>query len=109
MRVLSPRMDPPVTMDEGSMVCTGGEVYIFDLVLTADLAVRTFILRTRTATLSPRRRREQPNASINVLFPTPGGPDMPMRNVCRSGAEEKCRCAAGDGWLDPVYCVPERN
>ena len=63
MRVLSPRMEPPDTVDEGSMAST--------------------------ATRSPRSTRYTPSASMKVLLPTPGTPLMPRRSdwpVCGSNA-----------------------
>ena len=56
MRVLSPRMEPPETVDDGSTAST--------------------------ATRWPRSIRYTPNDSMNVLFPTPGTPLMPMRSAC---------------------------
>ena len=53
MRVLSPRMLPPLTGLDGSTAST--------------------------ATRSPRSIRWRPSASISVLFPTPGGPVTPTR------------------------------
>lgn len=53
MRDLSPRMDPPVTCELGSMVST--------------------------ATFSPAFVSMPPSASISVLLPAPGGPAMPTR------------------------------
>ncbi len=54
MRVLSPRMEPPETLDDGSTAST--------------------------ATRWPRSTRYRPSASMKVLLPTPGTPEMPMRN-----------------------------
>ena len=56
MRVLSPRMEPPETVDEGSTAST--------------------------ATRCPRSIRYTPNDSMNVLLPTPGTPLTPMRSAC---------------------------
>mmetsp|Transcript_6137 Transcript_6137/g.19547 ORF Transcript_6137/g.19547 Transcript_6137/m.19547 type:complete len:207 (-) Transcript_6137:2-622(-) len=55
MRVLSPRMEPPVWDDDGS---------------TAN-----------TATLCPCDITCSPNASMSVDFPAPGGPAIPTLNV----------------------------
>jgi hypothetical protein len=54
MRVLSPRMEPPLTLDDGSTAST--------------------------ATRWPRSMRNRPSTSMNVLLPTPGTPDSPMRS-----------------------------
>ena len=53
--VLSPKIDPPDSVEEGST--------------------------ERTATRSPASVKTSPNASIKVLLPAPGGPERPMRNV----------------------------
>ena len=53
IRVLSPRIDPPVTDDEGSTAST--------------------------ATRRPLSIRYSPSASMNVDLPTPGTPEMPTR------------------------------
>ena len=53
MRVLSPRMLPPVSVDDGSTAST--------------------------ATRFPLAVRSLPSASTNVDFPAPGTPVMPMR------------------------------
>jgi hypothetical protein len=53
MRVLSPRMLPPVRVDDGSTA--------------------------RTATRLPLPVSSEPRASTNVDFPAPGTPVMPMR------------------------------
>jgi len=54
MRVLSPRIEPPDTLDDGSTAST--------------------------ATRCPCWIRCSPSASMNVLLPTPGTPEMPRRN-----------------------------
>ena len=56
MRVLSPRILPPETVDEGSTA--------------------------KTATRWPRLMRCKPKASIKVLLPTPGTPLRPKRTAC---------------------------
>ena len=53
MRVLSPRIEPPVSAEEGSM--------------------------ESTATRRSRATRCLPSASMKVDLPTPGAPEMPMR------------------------------
>ena len=53
IRVLSPRIQPPVSVDEGSTAST--------------------------ATLWPSSVRCVPSVSISVLLPTPGAPVMPIR------------------------------
>ena len=53
IRVLSPRIEPPVRRDEGSTAST--------------------------ATRLPRATRCSPNASMKVDLPTPGTPEMPSR------------------------------
>jgi hypothetical protein len=53
MRVLSPRMEPPVTDDDGSTAST--------------------------ATRRPCSMRYSPSASMKVDLPTPGTPEMPTR------------------------------
>ena len=53
MRVLSPKILPPLEALEGSMV--------------------------RMATFIPLFTKTLPKASINVLFPTPGTPVIPIR------------------------------
>ena len=63
MRVLSPRMEPPDTLEEGSTAST--------------------------ATRWPFSIRNTPNDSMKVLLPTPGTPLMPRRSarpVCGSKA-----------------------
>ena len=55
MRVLSPRMLPPLMCEDGSM--------------------------GTTATRCDLDTRRMPSASINVLLPAPGGPATPMRSV----------------------------
>ncbi len=63
MRVLSPRMEPPDTVLDGSIVST--------------------------ATRCPLAIRYRPSASMKVLLPTPGTPLMPRRKalpVCGSSA-----------------------
>jgi hypothetical protein len=63
MRVLSPRMEPPVSDDDGSMAST--------------------------ATLWPLPISASPSASMKVDLPTPGTPEMPTRidwPVCGSSA-----------------------
>ena len=49
--VLSPKIEPPVLFEEGSIA--------------------------KTATLKPRSIKDIPNVSINVDFPTPGTPVIP--------------------------------
>src|SRR3954471_14265886 len=53
IRVLSPRIEPPDTVDEGSIAST--------------------------ATRCPLAMRNRPSASTKVLLPTPGTPEMPRR------------------------------
>ena len=53
MRVLSPRIEPPLRVLDGS---------------TAN-----------TATRCSRSTSERPSASMNVDFPAPGAPEMPTR------------------------------
>ena len=53
MRVLSASRDPPDKVEDGSTA--------------------------RTATLCPLSARCSPNPSMNVDFPAPGGPDIPIR------------------------------
>ncbi len=53
MRVLSPRIEPPVRVLDGSTAST--------------------------ATRCPCSTRWRPNASMNVDLPEPGAPEMPMR------------------------------
>ncbi len=53
MRVLSPRIEPPEILDDGSMAST--------------------------ATLCPASIRYWPKDSMKVDLPTPGGPEMPRR------------------------------
>src|SRR5690606_37100589 len=55
MRVLSPRIEPPLSCDDGSTAST--------------------------ATVLPRVVRWVPSASMNVDFPTPGTPVMPTRKA----------------------------
>ena len=54
MRVLSPKIDPPDKLDEGSIA--------------------------KTATRWPCSIRYKPRVSIKVDFPTPGTPEIPRRN-----------------------------
>ena len=63
MRVLSPRIEPPPRLDEGSMASTASD--------------------------RPRSSRDRPKRSMRVDFPTPGTPVMPNRTdfpVCGSTA-----------------------
>jgi hypothetical protein len=62
MRVLSPRIEPPDTLDDGSTAST--------------------------ATRWPRSIRNRPSASMKVLLPTPGTPLMPSAAtpLCGSSA-----------------------
>lgn len=55
MRVLSPRIAPPLRWEEGSTAST--------------------------ATLSPASTNWQPSVSIRLLLPAPGGPEKPMRKA----------------------------
>ena len=55
MRVLSPRILPPPSVEEGSIA--------------------------KTASLWPFFSTILPNSSINVLFPTPGTPVIPIRHA----------------------------
>src|SRR5574343_951057 len=71
IRVLSPRMEPPVTVDDGSMA--------------------------NTASRLPCPISQTPSASIKVDLPAPGTPEMPIRialPVCGSSAVSTCwaRC-----------------
>ena len=69
IRVLSPRIEPPVRLEEGSTAST--------------------------ATRWPRPVSMVPNASMNVDLPTPGTPVMPTRialPVCGSSSLSTC-CA----------------
>jgi len=67
MRVLSPRMEPPVTFDDGSMH------------KTASLSGRK-LEGSACSLLSFKSRMYDPNFSTNVDLPTPGGPAIPIRN-----------------------------
>lgn len=67
IRVLSPRMEPPVLLDEGSTAST--------------------------ATRWPRPVSRVPKASMKVDFPTPGTPLIPIRRAfpaCGSSAVSNC-------------------
>src|SRR5574343_272716 len=71
IRVLSPRMEPPVTVDDGSMA--------------------------NTASRFPCPISQTPSASMKVDLPAPGTPEMPIRialPVCGSNAVSTCwaRC-----------------
>ena len=72
IRVLSPRIDPPLTADDGSTAST--------------------------ATLCPRPMRKVPNDSMNVDFPTPGAPDSPMRRAWPGSCARRSRSSAAAGW-----------
>ena len=63
IRVLSPRIEPPVRADDGSTA--------------------------RTATRKPCPVSIVPKASMNVDLPTPGVPDKPIRSACRSGSASR--------------------
>src|SRR5574343_755164 len=70
-RVLSPRMEPPITVDDGSMA--------------------------NTASRLPCPISQTPSASMKVDLPAPGTPEMPIRialPVCGSNAVSTCwaRC-----------------
>ncbi len=62
MRVLSPRIEPPVRVDDGSTAST--------------------------ATRKPCEVSSVPNASMNVDLPTPGTPLMPIRRARAAVREE---------------------
>ena len=68
MRVLSPRMLPPESALEGSMVST--------------------------ATLWPASTRFMPKESISVDFPAPGTPEMPTRMALPVRGKSACRSAS---------------
>ena len=71
IRVLSPKMEPPVRVEDGSTAST--------------------------ATLCPAAVRLAPRASMVVDLPTPGTPVMPTRiavPVCGSTASMRPRAAA---------------
>jgi hypothetical protein len=70
IRVLSPRMLPPVTAELGSTAST--------------------------ATVRPAAHSRRPSASMSVLLPTPGAPVMPTRMappVCGSSSCSKASAA----------------
>ena len=73
MRVLSPRIEPPETVDDGSTAST--------------------------ATRWPCAISCSPSASMKVLLPTPGTPEMPMRSdaagVRQQGVEQRVGFAPG--------------
>lgn len=74
MRVLSPRIDPPVRLDDGSTAST--------------------------ATRNPSEVSSVPNASMNVDLPTPGTPLMPIRRafpLCGSSSVSNS-CAMARCW-----------
>lgn len=70
MRVLSPRIAPPLACELGSMAST--------------------------ATLSPASSMVQPSVSMSELLPAPGGPDTPTRNGSGPGS---CAAAAAAATL----------
>ena len=69
IRVLSPRMEPPVTLEDGSTAST--------------------------ATLWPCSMRYSPRASMKVDLPTPGTPEMPMRIELPVWGQQAFEHAAG--------------
>ena len=70
--VLSPRIEPPLTVEDGSTAST--------------------------ASLWPRSRRNMPKDSMNVDFPTPGAPDSPMRRACPGACARRSRRSDAAGW-----------
>ena len=68
MRVLSPRIEPPETSEDGSTAST--------------------------ATRRPESARWMPSASMKVDLPTPGGPEMPTRAAPPVAGSSSCRSAA---------------
>lgn len=78
MRVLSPRIEPPVRVDDGSTA--------------------------RTATRKPSEVSSVPNASMKVDLPTPGTPLMPIRRarpLCgRSSVSNSCAMSRCWGFVD---------
>src|SRR5205809_746502 len=72
MRVLSPRMLPPESALEGSTAIT--------------------------ATFFPRPIRWSPNASMNVLFPTPGTPLTPTRAARPVAGRRSSRSRCASRW-----------
>lgn len=70
MRVLSPRMAPPLACELGSIAST--------------------------ATRSPASSMAQPSVSMSELLPAPGGPDTPTRNGSGPGS---CAAAAAAATL----------
>ena len=72
IRVLSPRIEPPPTVEEGSTAST--------------------------ATLWPRPVRNVPKDSMNVDFPTPGAPESPMRRAWPGACASLSRSSAAAGW-----------
>jgi len=83
MRVLSPRMEPPFRVEEGSTACRGGQTPrpVTHEECASQLA---WSPPTSTASLWPCEMTYSPNASIKVDFPAPGEPEIPMRKVLRS-------------------------
>ncbi len=71
MRVLSPRIDPPVRAEDGSIAST--------------------------ATRSPCPVSIDPKLSMNVDLPTPGVPDSARRMACRSFGNASISSNAGPG------------
>ena len=70
--VLSPNMDPPVLVEEGSTAYNHDDA--------DDAYVKGFLL-TNTATLWPLFTSLTPSVSTSVDFPAPGGPDNPTLTV----------------------------
>ena len=83
MRVLSPRMEPPDSAEEGSTA--------------------------RTATRCPASMSRLPRLSINVDLPTPGTPEIPRRiEPPEKGVRSSSRRLAGSrssGWLDSTSVI----
>jgi hypothetical protein len=68
MRVLSPRIEPPETLELGSTAST--------------------------ATRSPLAMSCRPRVSMKVDLPTPGTPETPIRNAGRAGSGKAVRKAS---------------
>jgi len=80
MRVLSPRIEPPERDEDGSIAST--------------------------ATLWPRPVSRVPSASMKVLLPTPGTPEMPTRTALPLSGSTACRTASASArWRGLVLSI----
>ena len=83
MRVLSPRIDPPERVLDGSMAST--------------------------ATRWPRARRRIPIASTKVLLPTPGTPVIPTRRALPVAGRRRPRSSCAERRVRFLPALDQRD